>query len=158
MADKIKLDGTLIPVGREIRAKPGQFLIVAAGVCVGVYTGDAAIPVAPKTIEHEAPVKKARKAESPHHNAGFRKHGSGSLVDGSPVRTIIPIIEKVREYFKTHTEASVRDLRTAIGEEHIGQKAWRLRDALAWMSNNGELRPTGASTNRVYHKADKRAA
>ena len=68
--DKMALEADLIPVGRDITARPGDKLIVAAGICIGVMTGKrhatpalAAPEPSPPAVEEEGerPPQRGRK-------------------------------------------------------------------------------------------------
>lgn len=66
MADDATLQITakLYPVGVELHARPGDKVIIAAGVVVGVYTGEPRRLPAPTKPAAEAPAKAAKVAKS----------------------------------------------------------------------------------------------
>lgn len=49
MSKTVQVTGTLIPVEQKIEAEPGQKLLIVAGVCVGVYTGEALEQALPRS-------------------------------------------------------------------------------------------------------------
>jgi antitoxin (DNA-binding transcriptional repressor) of toxin-antitoxin stability system len=119
--NSLTLQATLVPVGREFTVKPGQYVMIVAGLAVGVYTGDTNVPL----VTHDAPSKE----EVPHKVSALAARSEGQSFqakrvyprpgefvamgmrkNGEPVATVIPIVSSLRSIIRERRSVVSTDL------------------------------------------------
>lgn len=160
MKDSLNLKAMLIPVGRDFSARAGDRLIVVAGICIGVYTGEEGIPVAPPTAKpprEDKPPKQAKEIRK-EWDSKYRDTRNSRIANGTyePVSTVVPVVAAIRKLFEKRSEYSSAELKRLV--ENAGPKEWRLRDAIGYLVYKKEIVPINHHHNRAYVRKDTKEA
>lgn len=147
--DSTLLRATLVPVAREIEAKAGQRLLIVAGVCVGVYTGDkpaarAAVP------EPAAPAEPKREAAGKRRGHGVAvrtvRDGGKDTPDRAAMRRTL-----VDALLRKGGTLPAYELGRVLGPKEDPRRPYHVRCALADLEADGVIRFAGTrGRGRIY--------
>lgn len=175
MAKQIQINATLVPVAQELSARPGDQLMIVAGVCVGVYTGKMAqhtLAVAhgdesmPWPAKGERNPKSGRKKGTPNKTGApwqSRRDGADKAeYTDNPVLKDIPSARAAAlEVILKHPEGiSSGDLYRALGiRSSKAPGAWRLKAACVELAKEEKIRVSGKGMGAMrYPVIDKQQA
>lgn len=158
----IQVPAQLFPVVRGFRAELGDQVMIVAGVCVGVYSGSAGVPVVPAAML-QAPAQHLTSKVPEHPRQPKQTDVRRQPLDkpkpkhGSTLRqSTIAITRQVLVALEDSKRLTVRELHDYIGLPQSAKESWKVRDAVAWLRHNGYMTVEGNTASRVYVWSGKR--
>lgn len=171
MTRTVQVTAQLFQATRRMTVEPGQFIMVVADVVVGVYTGNAAVPVqaqlvdanADKRASDDALASQRSPTDKPVQKATAQRREQrkstgiigATRTNGMPVSTLIPVIHHVIEMLRTEDEVSTKQIKKDILGSDLDPTGWRTRDATRWLRNNGVINAAGSTAQRTFTRGPK---
>lgn len=130
---RLELDAELVPVAQDFTAKTGQHLIIVAGVCLGVYSGnprstEAAAPKAAQaTLKPRLEMRRSRSRHGPERFEEFQKsipsrlrEEGGTLMAGELMKRVGATAGPVySQYRRAIVTLKARGVILQAGDKHL---------------------------------------
>lgn len=167
MQKTMQVTAMLFTAGQDFTVKAGQQVMIVAGVAIGVYSGDKAVPLAllPSSVDSRDEVprkcttrsdKGISRVQGEEKNRARRISSGGFNADGTPSKPVSQVMEAIKRTLQEHGSMSISELDNRIQDEvDLGTKGWKRSVATRVLLERGEIHATGRTNNRMIHPANE---